>query len=336
VSRGEKVFFFLFFVLFSQAREAAKSGLVLFHEAMDALYSDDELEEAFGRFETAAAKGHEESVWIGSVVKDVEMTKSDLKKTFAQTEKPLGWWAAAMLSELDSREEFDFFKKSAEGGCSWGQLSYAWFFHQPSNFVAQDRKAYVEWLEKAARQDNPLAFHWLGDWFGKRLEGNDKEKEFRYVRRAAELGMKSAMIQLAMLFSKGDGCVKDLRLAAIWSAKGKDADVSDVYQKLLLLAKDDFEEGCLGPGLDQFCCSLGWGLYWHLYGSEDWDDDLSDPEKAFANSCLDYYCATMDLHQKSILTFLLCWKHTVGVNDVGVMIGKMIWKERVVWLGGFI
>jgi hypothetical protein len=309
---------------------------MLFYEAMDALYSDDELEEPFGRFETAAAKGHAESIWIGSVVKEAGMTKSDLAKSFAQTEKPLGWWAAAMLSELDSREEFDFFKKSAEGGCSWGQLSYAWFFNEPSEFVEQDTQAYLEWLEKAARQDNPLAFHWLGDWFGEKTEGNDMEKEFRYVRRAAELGMKSAMIQLAMLYFKGDACAQDLRLAAIWSAKGKDADVSDVYQKVLLFAKDSFEAGCLGPGFDQFCSSLGWGMYWHLYGSDDWDFDLNDSDKEFASYCLDFYCATMELQQKSIFTFLLCWNRTIAVKDVGVMIGKMIWKERVVWLGAFI
>jgi TPR repeat protein len=31
-------------------------------------------------------------------------------------------------------------------------------------FVEKDKKAYFEWLEKAASQNNPSAMHWLGLW----------------------------------------------------------------------------------------------------------------------------------------------------------------------------
>jgi hypothetical protein len=52
------------------------------------------LEESFGRFERAAAKGHEESIFILSVVKDVEMKDSALIEAFAKTEEPMGWYFA--------------------------------------------------------------------------------------------------------------------------------------------------------------------------------------------------------------------------------------------------
>jgi TPR repeat protein len=86
------------------------------------------------------------------VVKDVEMEKSALKETFAKTEEPLGWYFAGRLS--NGREVVDFYKKSAEGGCSWGQAVYGWYFKQ-GDFVEKDEKVYVEWLEKAANQNNP-------------------------------------------------------------------------------------------------------------------------------------------------------------------------------------
>jgi hypothetical protein len=108
-------------------RAAAKSGLVLFHEGMERLY-DGELEQSFDLFERAADKGYEESIWILSVVKGLEMKKSNaFKQAFAQTEKPLGWYFAGKLSQ-DGTERLNFFKKSAEGGCSWGQVEYGDYF----------------------------------------------------------------------------------------------------------------------------------------------------------------------------------------------------------------
>jgi hypothetical protein len=86
----------------------------MFHEAMEGFDAYKDLGEQFQLFERAAAKGHEESIWILSVVKDVEMEESALREVFAKTETPLGWGFAAMLS--GGREQFDFYKKSAEGG----------------------------------------------------------------------------------------------------------------------------------------------------------------------------------------------------------------------------
>jgi hypothetical protein len=62
------------------------------HEELD-------LEEIFPLFERAAAKGHEESIWIRSVWKGTEMEDSVLKEAFAKTETPLGWYFAGRLSD---------------------------------------------------------------------------------------------------------------------------------------------------------------------------------------------------------------------------------------------
>jgi hypothetical protein len=50
--------------------------------------------------------------------------------------------------------------------------------------------------------------------------------------------------------------------------------------------------------------------------------------KDFGRHCLDFYCSCVELQQKSILMFLLCWNQTTGVKGPGQMIGKMVWEGR--------
>jgi TPR repeat protein len=247
-----------------------------------------ELQESFERFERAAAKGHEESIWIVSVVKDVEMEMNALIETFAKTEEPFGWWFAGRLS--GGREQFDFYKKSAEGGCSWGQVTYGWYFNE-GRFVEKDQKVFVEWLEKAANQNNPMAMDWLGYWF-RWEEGDDKEKAVSYCRAGAELGWKRSMDSLARMLRDGEGCEKDLRQAVIWSAKGD----SNVFWNPLADPKGALGSGAtesLGCDFNQLCYSLGWGLYWYQYGSEDWNEQ-DDKEQVFGNRCLEFYCSCVE------------------------------------------
>ena len=281
-----------------------------------------ELEESFARFERAAAKGHEESIWIVSVVEDVEMEKSALKEAFGKTEEPLGWYFAGFLSDLGGRErfQFDFFKKSAEGGCSWGQVEYGLYFKR-GEFVEQDEKLYMEWLEKAANQNNPMAMNWLGHWF--RREGGDKEKAVSYFRASADLGWKESIYSLEGMLK--DGSEKELRQALIWLAKVESHIFSEVLRDVMLA----FESGSIAEDFfHQRCYLLGWGLYWYKYGAKNWKFNPVE-EKAFAKYCLNFYCSCVELQQKSILTFLLCWKQTTGgMKDVSVMIGKMVWEGR--------
>jgi hypothetical protein len=306
----------------------------------------------FSLFERAALKGHEESIWFCSVVKDADIKKGGLIEAFAKTEVPLGWYFAGWLSDVDSREELDFYKKSAEGGCSWGQLWYA------KCFRFEDDKVYVEWLEKSAKQNNPWALDCLGDWF--RYEG-DMEKAVFYHRMAAEQGVKLSMYFLSPMLMKGEGCKRDLKEAAFWDAKKYDWNISldDVFWEVLSDARSVFntrsywlrlpasahartvdssgmeELENLDCDFDQLCYVLGWGLYWHVDGAYYDHDDK--PEKweerfeeylAFGDPCIDFYCDCFELQQEAIFTFLLIWNHITGVKGPGQMIAKMVWEGR--------
>jgi hypothetical protein len=312
----------LFFV-FLQALDAAKSGLVLFHEAMQE-FNCNRLEQSFGRFERAAAKGHEESIWICRVVKDAEMKVSAWKEAFAKTDEPLGYYFAGKLSALLSREQFDFCKKSAEGGCSWGQVQFGLYF-DVGKFVEKDQIVYLEWLEKAGNQNNPEAMNWLGIWFNFG-GGNDKKKAGSYFRAGAEMGWRISMCNLTELLRSGEGGVKkDFIQATIWGAKGG----SGIFWDLLNSARFCWEKKItehMTFGFDQLCYSLGWGLYWYLYDSQDYKGRIAS-DKAFSECCIDYYCSRAEL-QDSIVTFLLFWNQTMGVKDVGMLIGRMAWEER--------
>jgi hypothetical protein len=284
-------------------------------------FHDRDPKGSFARFESAAAKGHEESIWILSVIKDVEMEKDAWKEAFGKTEEPLGRYFVGRLS--DGREEFDCFKKSAEVGCSWGQVEYGIYFRR-GEFVEEDLKVYVEWLEKAANQNNPEAMHYLGGWF--RWEGGNKEKAVSYYRAAAELGWKMSMRYLAIRLRDGEGCAKDLRQAVVWGAKGDSSTFWDVLRDARRALESRATEN-LDCDFDQLCFVLGWGLYWYQYGSKYWNEQ-DDEDQAFGRRCLDFYCSCVELQQKSIFTFLWCWNRTTGVKGPGQMIAQIVWEAR--------
>jgi hypothetical protein len=258
------------------------------------------------------------------VVNEVEMRCQPLKEAFAKTNKPLGWYFAGRLGWI-ATDQFECFKKSAEGGCSWGQVAYAQYFGSGILFK-KDLKVYLEWLEKAASQNNPQAMERLGGWF--RVHGSDKERAASYFRAGAELGSRNSMYRLWKMLTKGDGCDKDLRFAAIWAAKMEEHFV--VYWDTLRDARLVLQKGTTEDfecDFDHLCYALGWGAYWHNYGGADWEAK-SVADKSFGNACLDYYCEAVTLQQESIFTFLLCWNSVVGVKDVGLMVAKMVWEER--------
>jgi hypothetical protein len=289
---------------------------------MAIFYNPGDLKQQFLSFERAAAKGHEEAIWIVSVVKDVEMEWDAVKEAFAKTEEPLGLWVAGKFSY--GRERLDFFKKSAEGGCSWGAVWYGGLF-KGGYTVEKDMSVYVEWLEKAANQNNPQAMFQLGYWC--QYEADDQEKAFSHYLAASELGWKKSMSWVANMLVEGEGCAKDWRQALIWSAKGN----ASVFQRILDEAKRK-SEGNAAEDLDcnasQLCYTMGWALFWSIHGDERWNR-LTDTDKAFGDGCLDYYCACIELQQKSIVTFLLCWNQMAGgVKGPGQMIAKMVWEGR--------
>jgi TPR repeat protein len=197
-------------------------------------------------------------------------------------------------------------------------VGYGRYFKEGrGGFVPKDQKVYLELLEQAANKGNPCAMHWLGDT-------EDEDKAVRHYHAAAELGWKGSMDALAEMWRNGIRGEKNLPRAVGWAANGDDWDV---FWMILRHARRAFETEKLDGDFDQLCYSLGWGLYWYQYGTVYWDE-VQEKNRAFACRCLYFYCACVELQQKSILTFLLCWNRTVGVKDVGVLIGKKVWEGR--------
>jgi hypothetical protein len=262
-------------------------------------------------------------------VKGVEMTEDDYGEAFAKTEKPLGWYLAGKLSLPNGKPRFDFFKKSAEGGCSWGEVGYAWYFQENYGAVGsveRDDKVYLEMLGKAARdQNNPKAMYCLGYWL--QWKGNNAEKAISYFRPSAELGWGGSMVWLARMLREAN----DLTRAVRWSAQGDSPAFFEILEdaRKAVETNSDLEAAA---DFNQLSFTLGWGLYWYKYGTVAWMRQTEEDQQ-YGDRCIDFYCATMELQQESILTFLLFWNQTVGVKDVGTMIGKMVWEEdRNVWL----
>jgi hypothetical protein len=194
--------------------------------------------------------------------------------------------------------------------------------------VEQDEKVFMEWLEKAANQNNPWAMECLGYQFQVEEKGNDKEKAFSYHHAAADLGWKKSMHFLAYMLSHEEGCEKDLRmrLAVIWLSKGSLKDFWNVLGEAKQALESDRTKD-LNWDFNQLCYTLGWGLYWYKFGTVEWNKRTKE-EKAFDNGCLDYYCWCVELQQKSIFTFLLCWNRRTGIKGPGQMIAQMVWEQR--------
>jgi TPR repeat protein len=271
---------------------------------------------AFKKFERAAAKGNADASWILSVVGGMEMTEEEtsLKTAFGKTEEPLGWYFAGLLSPLETREEFEFFKKSAEGGCSWGQVKYAWYFLEGfKGFSEQNESLYVKWLQKAAKQNNPDAMHWLACHY----TGKDgyEEQVWSYFQTAAELGWRKSMGFLVVIEPYGK--IKGWR-NVYWAAR---RDSTRFWTFLEAAGKmREYNK------VNQHCYVLGWGLYWYKYGTDEWNQQGDDTQR-FGNLCIDFYCSTVKLQQESIFTFQMFWKQKTGVTAVGILIAKYVWEE---------
>jgi TPR repeat protein len=295
--------------------------MVVFNEAME-MYLEYEFDESMA-FERAAGKGVEDAIFVQY------LTESMSKEDCAEMEDPLGYLCAGVLSEEDSRERFDFMKKSAEGGCSWGQVEYGRYFEQ-GQFVERDKQVWVEWLQKAVSQNNPSAMDELGEWF--REKGED-EVALSWYCKAAELGWKKSMLPLAQMFRTGEGCAgEDLRQALAWYARGGAVDdFLEVLDDVRVTIIEDFDNG-YDCDFDQLCYSLGWGLYWHVHGTIEWDD-LEEENEDFGNRCFDYYCNCVTLQQESIFVFLCFWNRTFkGFKEIGTKIVEdHVWNGRHNW-----
>jgi hypothetical protein len=294
-------------------------------------------EDSFALFDRAAGKGHKQAKWLLSAVKNVVRDRQALKEAFAKTETPLGWCLAGRCGHWGSEVAFSYTRKSAEAGCSWGMVELALYYQTGAGagLVEKNEKLFVKWLEKAVQVKDcaAIAMDRMGHYL---REQGDEEKALSYYQMAASLGWKVSMRWICFLLQRGPK--KDWGLAAYWGAKGSGGS----FCELLIWAKEAFEKReteALDKEFDKLCYSLGWGLYWYLYETEGFDRLVWPGSKkrviAFCKICMEFYLSMVELQRKSIFTFLWFWNSSVGVKDVGVIIGKMVWEEeRESWLDG--
>merc|ERR1711991_766349 len=171
-------------------------------------------------------RGHEESQWIWNVLKDMKLTEENreaIEKAFADTESPLGYYFAGELCEYGSGKEFDHWKQSSDGGCSWGQVQYAWYFRPDDErrLVEKDKKMYLELVKKASAQNNPEVIWRRG--LDLEADGEYKEALVKY-HMAAELGWQAAKEYLSRMFYDGDGVERNLAQAVYWGSATADDD----------------------------------------------------------------------------------------------------------------
>jgi hypothetical protein len=285
-----------------------------------------EQERTLQTFRSAAAKNHQDARWVLSVFEGGSW--EGLKDRFVQSDRALGWYIGALLAN-DTEEKFNLVKKSAEADCSWAQVAYGLYFHRAKegDLVEQNDELYLKWLEKAG--DNCSA-NWRKGLYFSQVE-NSPEKALNCFRKAGGAGRRDAMEEAAN-FTKS----KNLIGAVILSAKA--VNYGPLFWNVLrdAMRAEKTNRKNLDCDFDQLCYFLGWGLFWYRFGTMYWnedddeeeDDEMDEKTAAFSHRCLDFYCANVETQQKSLLTFLLFWNQTVGVKDVGRMIGKLVWEDR--------
>jgi hypothetical protein len=299
--------------------EARMNGTRLFYDRMPFFFPDWVLEASFKMLEKPRDQGSEEAGRILRIVEKVDLEdEKAVKEAFSNSEDPLGWFVAGAICD-EKLERVEFWKKSAEGGCSWGQVRYA---------TTMRGSMHASWLEKAASQNNPMGLKLLGDWY-QREEQSDTKRALSCYRAAAEMGWKPAM-EILIFLLREEGGAKNFREAVVWAGLGA---YKQLYDLTDVVMDGELEREGLGD-YQEMCYLIGWGFYWYQYQRKDPLGGGFSSFRVFNNkvkfifNCMDYYCMCFELQQKSIFLFLRFWNQTVGIKGPGVVIAKMVWKAR--------
>jgi hypothetical protein len=251
--------------------------------------------------------------WWGKSTLDERNDRAALMRALRASEHPICWLVSCFFG-LSPEENHVMLLQAADAGCSWSQVFYA--------LEMQDVEANMEWLNKAAAQNNPWAIDSLGDRYGNWKDKFphhvvDEEMAMVCYHRAAELGWYPAMNKLSDFYAE-----VDLREAIKWAGKEYCITFSkgERFEKFCSQIKGLFQAGgkeLQGYSLDQLCYTLGKAQYWDAHKSN-----------RFGLRCCDYYCACVDVQHKSIFTFLIFWNQTARIKELGQMIAQLVWQER--------
>ena len=115
-----------------------------------------------------------------------------------------------------NQEAMEALRVPAEAGYAPAQTALAYHY----SVVSKDHVKALEWANRAAAQDDPLAHSYLG-YFYETGSGvaKDPVKAAQFNRKAAERGVPEAQLALGLAHERGDGVAKDAADAARWVAK---------------------------------------------------------------------------------------------------------------------
>lgn len=132
----------------------------------------------------------------------------------------------------DNTKAFEYYKKSAEMGYSWGQYNLAKIYYSGIG-CEKDYTNAIVWFQKAANQNNPNAQNMLGMCYdnGYGVQ-KDARKAVEYYKKAAEQGYDYGQYNLANKYFTGNGCEKDSVKAAFWYEKAATQGLADAQHIL--------------------------------------------------------------------------------------------------------
>jgi hypothetical protein len=95
---------------------------------MEFFWKTDGIKESFGLFERAQNGGCATSKFVLDVIKTVtgELTRESLNAAFGKLDDPQAQYFAGIFAD-GAAAKLELFKKSCNGGFSWGSVGYAYY-----------------------------------------------------------------------------------------------------------------------------------------------------------------------------------------------------------------
>lgn len=164
-------------------------------------------------------------------------TLAEAAKCFAQAARldhAQGTFSLALLYEKgegvpqDSAKATSLLVRAANLGQAQAQFWLGNAYRNGTNGAAQDFERSAQWYERAAAQEHPGAIYHLGlqSLLGHGV-GQDVDKGWDLVEKAANLGVVEAMVCLASMIDSGEGRVDDPEESLRWYRKAADLGSAD-------------------------------------------------------------------------------------------------------------
>jgi hypothetical protein len=143
----------------------------------------------------------------------VEYFRRSAELGFAPAEVVLGYlYETGVNTTADPREALELYKKAAQQGDTLAQWLVGRMIYL-GEVPPHDLNEAGSWLEKSSSQNNPFAQYLLGKIA---FERSHFDRSAELFRKAAEQGLPSAQLQLALQLRDGQGVPRDVFEAYVW------------------------------------------------------------------------------------------------------------------------